>query len=145
MPELVLAVVVLAALIIAAIRTQVRSRRKVLVIIAVVWGLIAVNMFALRLDTLYYPDRVEYQFKALLNGKYDVLKMDQVEEVGIFNQDSSDVDLGSNGLTYAPMHPSTPDDRICFICKDGRYLVLATQQADSLYEHVGKYYPFTED
>ncbi len=106
------------------------------------YSLIAGSAVFMRLDTLYYSDRVEYQFICLFSGKYDVTAVAEIDSVKIITYNFSHLDLGTNGVAYGKMYDSPPNKALLFSLKNGQYLMLATNHADTLLARLSNYYPF---
>src|SRR6185312_2394540 len=97
----------------------------------------------LRLDTLYYTDRIEYQFISLFSAKYEVQKMNAVRKATVIVYNPTDYGgWGVKGDAGTRVYNAAGNTGLLLNMYTGKSLLIGTQQPDSLYVHLKDSYPF---
>lgn len=116
-------------------------------IIALVLVIVVPTLATLRLETRFYPRKVEYRFASILSpvfgGRYEVISLDSVVKVSVITYDPSDYGgWGMKGNGQATAYTAAGNKGVMFTFRRGKQFLLGTAAPDSLQRYLPAYYPF---
>ncbi len=99
-------------------------------------------LLTLRLETIYYPSRVEHRFASFFGTDYDTISMDSITNAQILTYNPSDYGgWGAKGSDSTRVYNASGNQGIILTFRSGRKLLLGTHQPNELHEKLERYYP----
>ncbi|MCW3122915.1 MAG: hypothetical protein JWQ38_2407 [Flavipsychrobacter sp.] len=132
----------LVCFVIYAIKNKRKVNRVLSVIIILIAAVIVSILITLRLDTIYYTDRVEFQFVSVYSAPYEVVSLDSVSKVSVISYGMHEFGgWGVKGNEDTKAYLASGDKGVMFTFKSGKHLVLGTHLPDEIAASLKGHYP----
>lgn len=140
---LLLIIIPLLGFVLYRLRIKNTMTRTVSLAIVLVITFVSIIVATLKLDTLYYTDRIEYQFISVIKGPYEIVRVDTIAKMKMITYGPHEYGgWGKKGKENTTAYNASGNKGMLIFFKNGTRLMLGTQQPDTVYARVKNYYPF---